>query len=688
MKRTSALIVLAVLAVGLYAFPGAAQKKAPLPERYKKWMDEEVLYLITSLEREVFLKLLNDRERDQFIEAFWRHRDPTPNSPENEFKAEHYKRITYVNKYFGRTSPIPGWKSDRGRIYILLGEPNDIQHFDNKQGLYPCEIWFYQNKESLGLPTGFNLVFFQHGGFGDFLLYSPAKDGPQALMNTYTGDPLDYQSAYEILNEIDATVASAAMSLIPGDNSGFLGRPTLASDMLIQKVENSARAQVQELYAKKFLQYKDMVEVEYSANYLDCDALVKVSREPAGLYFVHYAVEPKRLSVGAYENKFSTTLKVNGTVTAADGKMVYQFDKPVTLNLDESQIRTANTLPFDMLDMFPLIPGTYRFSVLIKNEESKEFTSFEQTLLIPGRTPVLQMTSPVLGFKSARADAARATVKPFQFGPYLVSVQPNRVFTRKDTLAVAFQVFGLTEPQKAAGSVRFLFTRNDQPVLDKIRPLAEFQDLPSFLSEFPLAELVPAHYGLKVSVVAAGRELVAGTEEFDVSYQDALPRPWYHTKQLPGLGDPVYALIVGSQLFNVGRTEEARAEAESAYARLPNSVDAALLLARIQTAIGREAEVPAVLKPFLDAAGTPRYEVYVLAGQALLNTGDAAGALDIFNRAVSHFGVNAALLNVLGECYIRLGRPKDARTVWERSIQINPSQPEVRKKLDAIKDQP
>jgi len=685
MNRHSIVFLSMIAVLGLLAGDILAQKSA-LPTVYQKWLGEEVVHIITPLERDVFLKLRTDRERDLFIEAFWKHRDPTPLSPENEFKAEHFRRLNHVNRYYGRTSPTPGWRSDRGRVYIILGEPNDIQRFDNKTGLVPLEIWFYQNKESFGLPAGFHVVFFQPGGTGDYKLYSPAKDGPQALMSNYRGDPIDYLTAYRSLAEIEPTVADVSMSLIPGESSQGLTRPSLASDMLIQKVENASRAQVEELYAKKFLQYKDIVEVEYTANFLDCGTLTKVSREPSGTYFVHYAVEPKRISVESAEGRYAIYLKINGTVMTLDGKLVFQFEKPVNMTLDDNQTKTANAQPLNLLDMFPLIPGTYKFSVLVKNEVSKEFMSFEETLSIPGGAPGLQMTSPVLGYKSTRADASLKTLRPFQIGPFQVLVQPNRVFARKDTLAVAFQVSGLNESQKRSGRIRFAFTRNGQPAFERDRPLAECVDLPDILTEFPLADFVPAHYNLKVSVVADGRELVAGAEEFDVSFQEAVPRPWYYTKRLPEASDPVYALIIGSQLFNVGRLDEAKGFIERAYRQSPDSADAALLLARIHLAQGRPENAVPVLAPFLDASQTPKYEIYILAGQSLLRTGDFARALGIFDRAVAHFGVNASLLNVIGDSYVGLGRPKDAQAVWEKSLEINPNQPEIKKKIDGLKE--
>ena len=136
-------------------------EKLNLPEKYKIWLENEVEYIITSLEKEVFLKLHSDRERDLFIEAFWKQRDPTPGTPVNEFKTEHYLRIQYADRYLGRSTPKPGRKTDRGRIYITLGMPDDIQRFEGKTHIYPSEIWFYQGKSDIGLPPGFNIVFFQ-----------------------------------------------------------------------------------------------------------------------------------------------------------------------------------------------------------------------------------------------------------------------------------------------------------------------------------------------------------------------------------------------------------------------------------------------------------------------------------------------------------------------------------------------
>ncbi|TEU06037.1 MAG: GWxTD domain-containing protein, partial [Candidatus Aminicenantes bacterium] len=285
----------------LFPFQGLTEKKSikELPPRFIKWLKEEVVYIITRTEKDVFLQLETDRERELFIEAFWKHRDPTQGTPENEFKKEHSRRINYANYNLGRGVPKPGWKTDRGRIYIILGEPRDIERIVGESQIYNAEIWFYQGLTKYGLPPGFNLVFYQKDGIGEYVLYSPLADGPQALMTSYFGDQADYLAAFKTLKKINPSLARVSLSLIPGESTRF-GRPSLASNILLQNIYRVPQKELKDRYAEKFLMYKDIVEVDYTANYIDNDHSVKVLKDPSGIYFVHYVVELMRFSVQQY----------------------------------------------------------------------------------------------------------------------------------------------------------------------------------------------------------------------------------------------------------------------------------------------------------------------------------------------------------------------------------------------------
>src|SRR5580704_983566 len=136
--------------------------KKELDSQYKKWLDEDVVYIISPEERSAFLHLATNEEREQFIEQFWQRRNPDPDSADNTFKEEHYRRIAYANEHF--SSGIPGWKADRGRIYIIWGPPDEIQShptggsYDRppeegggSTSTYPFEDWRYRYLEGIGI---------------------------------------------------------------------------------------------------------------------------------------------------------------------------------------------------------------------------------------------------------------------------------------------------------------------------------------------------------------------------------------------------------------------------------------------------------------------------------------------------------------------------------------------------------
>ncbi len=660
------------------------EKLPPLPERYRKWLEEEVVYIITPTERDIFLKLKTDRERDLFIEAFWKHRDPIPETEENEFKTEHYRRIEYANKYFGREAPKPGWKTDRGRVYIILGPPNDIQRIDSKAEVYDTEIWFYQGKTELGLPPGFYVVFFKDKGTGEFRLYSPTSDGPQALLTGYWGDPADYMAAYEKLREIDAVLASVSLSLIPGEENTFPGRPSLSSDLLLRQIETTPQRMVQDKYARKFFEYKDLVEVEYSTNYLDSDYLVKVLKSPAGFYFIHYTIEPKRLSVNQYDNLFATNLKLNGTLSTLDGKIVFQFEKTYSVRMNETQMRERQNLPVAVYDVLPCVPGDYKFSVLLKNEASKEFTSLEQIIRIPGKGGV-EMSAPILAYRITPVEGAGGRIKAFMIGGNQLYLQAGRVFTPKEELTVVLQIAGLTPALVEKGSLRFQFMKLNEPFREKTVALKDIPTLPEVFQTFPLGEFQPAHYYLSVSLLIDGKEQITTKEEFDVSYLDVLPRPWILSRVLPPVDDPYYNYIIGKQLYNLGRLSEARAALEKAAALVPQNEDLSRDLAKLYLDLKEFSRAAGMLESFVGADKKASYETYLIAGQAYYHLGKYQTAIDVLDRAVNIYGTNITLLNLIGDCYFGLGKKAEAVAVWEKSLEIMPDQPEVKKKIQASK---
>lgn len=146
-----------------------------LHKEYQRWLDEEVRWIITPEERAAFLRLSKDEDRDQFVVAFWLRRDPTPGTAENEFKEEHYRRLAYANEHFAYE--IPGWKTDRGRVYIVYGPPSDIKTESTHGAVVsvkPAALWHYDSIRGYG--KNIDLKFVDVCACGDYRLDTLQKN--------------------------------------------------------------------------------------------------------------------------------------------------------------------------------------------------------------------------------------------------------------------------------------------------------------------------------------------------------------------------------------------------------------------------------------------------------------------------------------------------------------------------------
>jgi GWxTD domain-containing protein len=175
----------------------ASQTRASLATPYRKWLNEDVAYIITDEERTAFKRLQTDEEREHFIEQFWLRRDPTPGTVENEFKEEHYRRIAYANEHYA--SSIPGWKTDRGRIYIVYGPPDEIEvHPASATVAYPSQQWRYRFIDGVG--TNVIIDFVDPTGLGEYrMTLDPfGQNAPDPSLPTFTSTGPGAQAAVQI----------------------------------------------------------------------------------------------------------------------------------------------------------------------------------------------------------------------------------------------------------------------------------------------------------------------------------------------------------------------------------------------------------------------------------------------------------------------------------------------------------
>jgi GWxTD domain-containing protein len=349
---------------------------------YKDWLDL-VYYIITPIEKEIFLKLTNNRDRDSFLNLFWKLRDPTGGTPENEFKEEHIKRFQYANRYFKYGSTLPGWKTDRGKMYILLGPPVDVNEIVSKSDIYPVLIWDYYGGPDKGLPTMFNIVFYKRSGAGDYVLYVPAIDGPAALLISNVGqvDPYDYGALYEKLNKSEPAVANICLSLIPGEEMDSLSL-SLQSNLLISRIYELPKRNLNPSYARNFLNFKGIVETSVMTDYVNLKTDLYVLREPTlDMNFVHFALRPDRVSVDYAADVDKYYFNYNLIVVLKKGEdvvMEYTKNFPFYYTQDELNEKVSNGIIIS--DYFPIIEGDYKLTAVLQNSVNKEISYFEQEI--------------------------------------------------------------------------------------------------------------------------------------------------------------------------------------------------------------------------------------------------------------------------------------------------------------------
>ena len=683
MKKMLALFSVLVFCLSLQA-DSERELLKKLPPRFHTWLTEEVVYIIAPKEKEVFLLLTSDQERDSFIKAFWKQRDPNPYTPENEFKTEHARRIDYANNFFGKDSPGAGWRTDQGRIYIQLGAPKSIEKMENETGIYPMVVWYYQGLTESGLPTAFNVVFFQKGGAGEFELYTPIRYGPQYLLSNYTGEMTSFEEAYAALYKINPTIAGLSLNLIPGEGADY--SPSMASELLINmKIPTAPIKKVNTLYAEKMLRYKDMVEMDYSANYIASSKTVLVVRNPvSGNYFVHYLIEPKKLTVEQVNDKFYATLEISGNVSDAQNRPIFQINKLVPIELNGNQMERIKDKLFSFQDMFPLIPGKFKLTVLLKNTVSKEFTSIENEIEIPDDPPQ-GIGSLLLANKLIENSSYKGQSKAFLIGDRQLLPSPRNDFAVKDTLYLFCQLSGLPAELKTQGSLQFDMVKENVNVLSLVKKIGEYPDFPDILEKFPLAALKPANYTLRVTLLSPEKKALAIQESyFYITPMESLPRPWVVSVPLSSSQAPQYLNELGNQYWKQNRLEKARPLLEQAFHLSPQTARFAFDFSRILLDLKEYARVKDIAYPLLKNAN--QYELAVILAQAAAAQNQYGEAIDYFQQYIAHFPGTANILNVLGDCYLGSGNAAEAQKAWEKSLALNPNQPGIKEKVAGLKN--
>src|SRR5690349_2969339 len=316
-----------------------------LDNAYRQWLTEDVTYIITPEERNAFLQLDTNEEREQFIEQFWLRRSSNPDMPDNDFKEEHYRRIAYANEHFA--SGIPGWKTDRGRIYIIWGAPDEIEShptggtYDRptEEGggsttTYPWERWRYRYLE--GIQENVELEFVDPSGSGEYHLTMDPSEKDALLM--VPGAGLTMMESMGLASKTDRFTRSDGTHL--GKSLG--GEPASMNEFtrleLYAKVQRPPEVKYKDLEALVTSRMvRDQLKFNYRTDFL------KVTNDTV-LVPVTVQVPNNQLQFKNKDGVYSASLNIFGRVSTLTNRVVQTFEDSVTRDYPESLYKQSMKL--------------------------------------------------------------------------------------------------------------------------------------------------------------------------------------------------------------------------------------------------------------------------------------------------------------------------------------------------------
>lgn len=705
-RRLPILTLALVLGLTLATFPGlrAAQKdsavkpkavKKPTPADVKSldpiYQDflKLVAYIISPKEREVFLELPDNRDRDIFIEDFWKIRDPTPGTPANEYKEEIIKRFEHVNKYFA--AGRPGWMTDRGRIWMILGEPVSYDRYPAKTGIVPCEVWYYYTDGTKDLPPHFGLIFFQKHGFGEYKLYDPFVDGPQSLLEPLASlreiDPSDYDTIHDTIQQFAPALANISVSLVPGE-FGIGYQPTSRSTEIMAAIWESPYKGLNPSYATHFFDYKGLVSTEYMTNYLENDSLATVIRDPGlDLPFVHFSIVPQKLSVDYYEAKdqYYCNFKVDVSLRR-DEAVVFQYSKDFALYFPAADMERIRQNGIALEDAFPVSEGQYKLTVLVQNVGAKEFTVMERSISVPKAGGPPSLNGPFLGYKLRTFPPD--VIIPFKTMDRKLVVDPKMAFGSGDEINVMFSVVNLPRDLWQGGEVELnLKGLSKTPIVRTFSVrLAEspYNKVLSLTPNLATAGLIPDYYELTLRLLGPDKNVIdEKSAQFLISGEKALAHPIANSKGFSLANDFYIYYQLARQYDKLNNNDQAEANFDKGYRKNPGYKEGVSEYARFLLKVGKYDDALTIVDGLRDFE-KGRYDYFLIRGLAEMGKGEIAAAINDLLAANKVYNSDTVLLNALGTCFLKVGQKQQALNAFQASLKLNAAQPDIQKTVDGL----
>ena len=671
----------------LFALVGATLSAQDLGPEHRRWLEEEVPYIITEREAEVFAALGSALERDRFIEAFWQKRDPVPGTPENEFRDEHLRRLAHANRELRGEAFTEGWRTDRGRMYIILGPPRSIETFEFHNNLHDTELWFYQGDRSRNLPSFFHLLFFRRQEAAQYRLFTPGVDTPGDLLRGPARSVPEQDM--EQLRRISLELARAALAVDASEPVDFMGGTVgLGSVGALARIEASPTLAVRHDDLDAWERYRDRVSAEYSFNFIPSEAAFSVLVGPDGTRYLHFSVEVDldrvALDRSPDGSRAFTTLDATLEITDPAGRLVLRDERESFLRLTATQLGSVQGSNLAYQDGVPLVPGEYGVMLILRNRVSSQYTVAEGSVRVTELRPgVPALSDLVLGFRTeVMDDDPPATFRTFQAGPTRIHPAPGGVFPIGGTAHVAFQVLS-SDPSH---EIHVALLGEDGGRLKQRTRGAPESGSPLLSEPFPLDGVEPGRYQLRVELRdRTGATLAAAEAPLAVSPRAAIGRAGVFARRSFDANRPaLVATVLGDQYWEMGRADEAETLYRRAVAADDRDVpQARWKLAAAHLRAGRVEAALALLLP-LQYTHPDQYEVAVGLGLGFYLKHNYRAAVVHLERAASLGPAPPGVLNALGDAWISLDETEKATEAFRRSVALDPEQPRIRERLRSL----
>jgi GWxTD domain-containing protein len=496
-----------------------------LDSQYKQWLNEDVIYIISPEERNAFLQLDTNEEREQFIEQFWLRRSSNPDLPDNDFKEEHYRRIAYTNEHFA--SGIPGWKTDRGRMYIMWGPADEVEShptggtYDRpmEEGggsttTYPWETWRWRYLEGIG--ENIILEFVDPSGSGEYHLTMDPSEKDALLHVPGAGlsllESMGMASKTDRFTRSDGTNLPTAMGGTPASMNEFNRLELYAK---VQKPPEVKFKDLEAIVTARIV--RDQLKFTWRTDFM------KVTNDTV-LVPITIQVSNGQLNFQSKDGIHTATMNVFGRVSTLTGRVVQTFEDPVSKDFPDSLFRQSLKLQSIYQKAVPLRPGLYRLDIVVKDVQSGNVGVVNTRLAVPRYADEkLDASTLILADQLEHVPAKQIGTGQFVLGSTKVRPRLNSDFTTSDRMGIYLQVYNLKpddKTHKSSATFQFTVKKGAEQVLqfkETSEEMKQTGDQVTIERWLPLASLAPGKYTIEINANdGISNQSISKTADFTV----------------------------------------------------------------------------------------------------------------------------------------------------------------------------